>query len=182
MVAENIDGKNLFATYDDNFVYFGYYDKENKQQFCYDGTEITALCVGIYSDTKESDIFNLDGIDQAGNKNQPSMTVNSQKLSHFVRIVFDSETSGKVSFYTVKESKWVETTSIGIATKIMEGGQCVMAIPRSLLNNPKSEINYVFYIRDYNKAKIYAGYPSVALNDSGDYRIDDEGITLSLKN
>ena len=179
---EGIDGKNIYAHSDNNFIYFGYLDQKNEQQFCYDDlTEITALCVGIYSDTKESEIFNLNGIDQAGNENQPSMTVNSQSLSHFVRIVFDSETSGKVSFYTVKKSKWVETTSVSIATKIMKGGQCVMAIPRSLLNNPKSYIKYVFYIRDYNKAKIYAGYPSVALYDSGDYRIDDEGITLSLQ-
>ena len=183
IATEDIDGKNIYAYSDDNFVYFGYLDSKGEQQFCYNNlTKITALCVGIYSDTKESDIFNLDGIDQAGNKNQPSMTVNSQKLSHFVRIVFDSETSGKVSFYTVKESKWVETTSIGIATKIMEGGQCVMAIPRSLLNNPKSYINYVFYIRDYNKAKIYAGYPDVTLDNSGDYRIENKGITLSLQN
>ena len=179
---EGIDGKNIYAHSDNNFIYFGYLDQKSEQQFCYDDlTEITALCVGIYSDTKESDIFNLDGIDQAGNENQPSMTVNSQPLSHFVRIVFDSETSGKISFYTVKESKWVETTSVSIATKIMEGGQCVMAIPRSLLNNPKSEINYVFYIRDYNKAKIYAGYPDVTLDDSGDYRIENKGITLLLE-
>ena len=180
---EGIDGKNIYAHSDNNFIYFGYLDQKNEQQFCYnDLTKITALCVGIYSDTKESEIFNLNGIDQDGNKNQPSMTVNSQKLSHFVRIVFDSETSGKVSFYTVKESNWVETTSVSIATKIMKGGQCVMAIPRSLLNNPKSYIKYVFYIRDYNKAKIYAGYPDVTLNDSGDYRIENEGITLSLQN
>lgn len=179
---EGIDGKNIYAHSDNNFIYFGYLDQKSEQQFCYDGTEITALCVGIYSDTKESEIFNLNGIDQAENENQPSMTVNSQSLSHFARIVFDSETSGKVSFYTVKESNWVKTTSVSIATKIMKGGQCVMAIPRSLLNNPKSYIKYVFYIRDYNKAKIYAGYPSVALNDSGDYRIENEGITLSLKN
>lgn len=180
---EGIDGKNIYAHSDNNFIYFGYLDQKNEQQFCYnDLTKITALCVGIYSDTKESEIFNLNGIDQDGNKNQPSMTVNSQKLSHFVRIVFDSETSGKVSFYTVKESNWVETTSVSIATKIMKGGQCVMAIPRSLLNNPKSYIKYVFYIRDYYKAKIYAGYPDVTLNDSGDYRIENEGITLSLQN
>ena len=181
MVAENIDGKNLFATYDDNFVYFGYYDKENKQQFCYDGTEITALCVGIYSDTKESEIFNLNGIDQAENENQPSMTVNSQSLSHFARIVFDSETSGKVSFYTVKNSKWVKTTSVSIATKIMKGGQCAIAIPRSALNNPKSEVKYVIYMRDYKSRKIYAGYPDVTLDGSGDYRIENEGITLLLE-
>lgn len=179
---EGIDGKNIYAHSDNNFIYFGYLDQKNEQQFCYnDLTKITALCVGIYSDTKESEIFNLNGIDQNGNKNQPSMTVNSQKLSHFVRIVFDSETSGKVSFYTVKESNWVETTSVSIATKIMKGGQCVMAIPRSLLNNPKSYIKYVFYIRDYYKAKIYAGYPDVTLNDSGDYRIENEGITLLLE-
>lgn len=179
---EGIDGKNIYAHSDNNFIYFGYLDQKNEQQFCYnDLTKITALCVGIYSDTKESEIFNLNGIDQDGNKNQPSMTVNSQKLSHFVRIVFDSETSGKVSFYTVKESNWVETTSVSIATKIMKGGQCVMAIPRSLLNNPKSYIKYVFYIRDYYKAKIYAGYPDVTLNDSGDYRIENEGITLLLE-
>lgn len=178
---EGIDGKNIYAHSDNNFIYFGYLDQENEQQFCYDGTEITALCVGIYSDTKESEIFNLNGIDQAGNENQPSMTVNSQSLSHFARIVFDSETSGKVSFYTVKNSKWVETTSVSIATKIMKGGQCVMAIPRSLLNNPKSYIKYVFYIRDYNKAKIYAGYPDVTLDGSGDYRIENEGITLLLE-
>ena len=180
MVAENIDGKNLFATYDDNFVYFGYYDKENKQQFCYDGTEITALCVGIYSDTAESESFQLDGIDQAGNENQPTLTINRPALTHFVRIVFDSETSGIPAFYKINNNnKWIETDSSYINFKVMEGGQCAIAIPRSALNNPKSKVKYVIYMRDYKSGKIYAAYPTVS-NSDNNYFIND-ATTLIIK-
>ena len=179
---EGIDGKNIYAHSDNNFIYFGYLDQKNEQQFCYDDlTEITALCIAIWSDADSTpSIYKLDGIDQAGNENQPTLTINSQALTHFVRIVFDSETSGIPAFYKINNNKWIETDSSYINFKVMEGGQCAIAIPRSALNNPKSEVKYVIYMRDYKSGKIYAAYPTVS-NSDNNYFINAT-TTLLLNN
>ena len=157
-------------------------DQKNEQQFCYnDSTKITALCVAIWSDADSTpSIYKLNGIDQDGNENQPTLTINSQALTHFVRIVFDSETSGIPAFYKINNNKWIETDSSYINFKVMEGGQCVIAIPRSALNNPKSEVKYVIYMRDYKSGKIYAAYPTVS-NSDNNYFIND-ATTLLLNN
>ena len=180
---EGIDGKNIYAHSDNNFIYFGYLDQKNEQQFCYDKekNKITALCIAIWSDADSTpSIYKLDGIDQAGNENQPTLTINSQALTHFVRIVFDSETSGIPAFYKINNNKWIETDSSYINFKVMEGGQCAIAIPRSALNNPKSEVKYVIYMRDYKSGKIYAAYPTVS-NSDNNYFIN-AATTLLLNN
>ena len=180
---EGIDGKNIYAHSDNNFIYFGYLDQKNEQQFCYDKekNKITALCIAIWSDADSTpSIYKLDGIDQAGNENQPTLTINSQALTHFVRIVFDSETSGIPAFYKINNNKWIETDSSYINFKVMEGGQCAIAIPRSALNNPKSEVKYVIYMRDYKSGKIYAAYPTVS-NSDNNYFINAT-TTLLLNN
>lgn len=179
---KGIDGKNIYAHSDDNFVYFGYLDQKATQEFCYSNlTKITALCIAIWSDANNTpSIYKLDGIDQAGNENQPTLTINSQALTHFARIVFDSETSGIPAFYKINNNKWIETDSSYINFKVMEGGQCVIAIPRSALNNPKSEVKYVIYMRDYKSGKIYAAYPTVS-NSDNNYFINN-ATTLLLNN
>ncbi len=180
---KGIDGKNIYAHSDDNFVYFGYLDQKATQEFCYSNlTKITALCIAIWSDANNTpSIYKLDGIDQAGNENQPTLTINSQALTHFARIVFDSETSGIPAFYKINNNnKWIETDSSYINFKVMEGGQCVIAIPRSALNNPKSKVKYVIYMRDYKSGKIYAAYPTVS-NSDNNYFINN-ATTLLLNN
>ena len=160
-----VDGKNIYASYDENFVYFGY-----EAQTTEDFTQgVKALCIAMKSTGKDRyGIKPVDYINETEDNSQPTFSLNSESLTHFLKVTFDTKTTGTTKFFRVsEEGHWVETASAGIHVEIHENGKCVLAAPRVLLASPASEIRYVVYMREYDSKSIYAVYPEVS-----DYRKD----------
>ena len=160
-----VDGKNIYASYDENFVYFGYEAQEPE-----DFTQgVKALCIAMKSTGKDRyGIKPVDYINETEDNSQPTFSLNSESLTHFLKVTFDTKTTGTTKFFRVsEEGHWVETASAGIHVEIHENGKCVLAAPRVLLASPASEIRYVVYMREYDSKSIYAVYPEVS-----DYRKD----------
>lgn len=161
-----VDGANIYASYDDNFVYFGY-EAQNTEDFT---QGVKALCIAMKSTGKDRyGIKPVDYIDETEDNSQPTFSLNSESLTHFLKVTFDTKTTGTTKFFRVsEEGHWVETASAGIHVEIHENGKCVLAVPRVLLASPDSEIRYVVYMREYDSKSIYAVYPKVS-----DYRKDE---------
>ena len=103
----------------------------------------------------------VDYFDETEDNTQPTFELSNQPLSHFLKITFDSATSGTAKFFMVNGGNWIETASEGIRFEIKEEGKCVLAIPRILLTAPDAEVKYVVYMREYDSKAIYAIYPKV---------------------
>lgn len=163
--GSGVNGKNIYASYDDNFVYFGY-ESQTEENF---STGVKALCIAMKSTGKDRyGIKPVDYIDETEDNSQPTFSLNSESLTHFLKVTFDTKTTGTTKFFRVsEEGHWVETASAGIHVEIHENGKCVLAAPRVLLASPDSEIRYVVYMREYDSKSIYAVYPEVS-----DYRKD----------
>ena len=160
-----VDGKNIYASYDENFVYFGYEAQEPEDL----SAGVKALCIAMKSTGKDRyGIKPVDYINETEDNSQPTFSLNSESLTHFLKVTFDTKTTGTTKFFRVsEEGHWVETASAGIHVEIHENGKCVLAAPRVLLASPASEIRYVVYMREYDSKSIYAVYPEVS-----DYRKD----------
>jgi hypothetical protein len=162
-----VDGKNIYASYDENFVYFGY-ESQIEEDFT-QGKK--ALCIAMWSNgagnTERNEIRPVDYIDETEDSSQPIFSLNGQKLTHFLKVTFDTKTTGTTKFFRVSGGHWVETASAGIHVEIDKNGKCVLAAPRVLLASPDSEVKYVAYMRNYTSKSIYAVYPQVS-----DYRKD----------
>ena len=128
-----------------------------------------ALCIAMKSTGKDRyGIKPVDYINETEDNSQPTFSLNSESLTHFLKVTFDTKTTGTTKFFRVsEEGHWVETASAGIHVEIHENGKCVLAAPRVLLASPASEIRYVVYMREYDSKSIYAVYPEVS-----DYRKD----------
>ena len=155
-----VDGKNIYASYDENFVYFGYEAQEPEDL----SVGVKALCIAMKSTGKDRyGIKPVDYIDETEDNSQPTFSLNSESLTHFLKVTFDTNTTGTTKFFRVsEEGHWVETASAGIHVEIHENGKCVLAAPRVLLASPASEIRYVVYMREYDSKSIYAVYPEVS--------------------
>ena len=166
--GSGVNGKNIYAAFDENFVYFGY-ESQTAEAFS-QGEK--ALCIAMRSNGAENATRNgiepVDYIDETKDNAQPTFELNNQPLSHFLKITFDSATSGIAKFFMVNGGQWKETASEGIHFEIKEEGKCVLAIPRMLLAAPDAEVKYVVYMRNYTSKTIYAIYPEVS-----DYRADN---------
>jgi hypothetical protein len=165
--SSGVDGKNIYASYDDNFVYFGY-ESQIEEDFT-QGKK--ALCIVMWSNgagnKERNEIKPVDYIDETEDSSQPIFSLNGQKLTHFLKVTFDTKTTGTTKFFRVSGGHWVETASAGIHVEIDKNGKCVLAAPRVLLASPDSEVKYVAYMRNYTSKSIYAVYPQVS-----DYRKD----------
>jgi hypothetical protein len=157
-----VDGKNIYASYDENFVYFGY-ESQIEEDFT-QGKK--ALCIAMWSNgagnTERNEIRPVDYIDETEDSSQPIFSLNGQKLTHFLKVTFDTKTTGTTKFFRVSGGHWVETASAGIHVEIDKNGKCVLAAPRVLLASPDSEVKYVAYMRNYTSKSIYAVYPQVS--------------------
>lgn len=163
-----VDGKNIYASYDENFVYFGYEAQEPEDL----SAGVKALCIAMWSNgagnTERNEIRPVDYIDETEDSSQPIFSLNGQKLTHFLKVTFDTKTTGTTKFFRVSGGHWVETASAGIHVEIDKNGKCVLAAPRVLLASPDSEVKYVIYMRYYakdseeNTPSIYAVYPQVS--------------------
>ena len=163
-----VDGKNIYASYDENFVYFGYEAQEPEDL----SAGVKALCIAMWSNgagnTERNEIRPVDYIDETEDNSQPTFSLNGQKLTHFLKVTFDTKTTGTTKFFRVSGGHWVETASAGIHVEIDKNGKCVLAAPRVLLASPDSEVKYVIYMRYYakdseeNTPSIYAVYPQVS--------------------
>ena len=166
--GSGVNGKNIYAAFDENFVYFGY-ESQTAEAFS-QGEK--ALCIAMRSNGAENatryGIEPVDYIDETKDNAQPTFELNNQPLSHFLKITFDSAISGTAKFFMVNGGQWKETASEGIHFEIKEEGKCVLAIPRMLLAAPDAEVKYVVYMRNYTSKTIYAIYPEVS-----DYRADN---------
>ena len=166
--GSGVNGKNIYAAFDENFVYFGY-ESQTAEAFS-QGEK--ALCIAMRSNGAENATRNgiepVDYIDETKDNAQPTFELNNQPLSHFLKITFDSAISGTAKFFMVNGGQWKETASEGIHFEIKEEGKCVLAIPRMLLAAPDAEVKYVVYMRNYTSKTIYAIYPEVS-----DYRADN---------
>ena len=156
---EGVNGKNIYATYDENFVYFGY-----ESQIAEDFSQgVKALCIAMKSTGKDRyGIKPVDYINETEDNSQPTFSLNGQKLTHFLKVTFDTKTTGTTKFFRVSGGQWVETASTGIHVEITESGKCVLAAPRVLLASPDSEVKYTVYMRNYTSKSIYAIYPEVS--------------------
>ncbi|MEE1289544.1 MAG: InlB B-repeat-containing protein, partial [Spirochaetota bacterium] len=147
--SSGVDGKNIYASYDDNFVYFGY-ESQIEEDFT-QGKK--ALCIAMWSNgagnTDRNEIRPVDYIDETEDSSQPIFSLNGQKLTHFLKVTFDTKTTGTTKFFRVSGGNWVETASTGIHVEINKDGKCVLAAPRVLLASPDSEVKYVVYMRNY---------------------------------
>ena len=166
--GDGVNGKNIYAAFDENFVYFGY-ESQEAEDFS-QGEK--ALCIAMRSNGAENATRNgiepVDYIDETKDNAQPTFELNNQPLSHFLKITFDSAISGTAKFFMVNGGQWKETASEGIHFEIKEEGKCVLAIPRMLLAAPDAEVKYVVYMRNYTSKTIYAIYPEVS-----DYRANN---------
>ena len=158
---DGVNGKNIYANFDENFVYFGY-EAQTPESFS-EGEK--ALCIAMRSNgagnATRNGIKPVDYIDETEDNTQPTFELSNQPLSHFLKITFDSATSGTAKFFMVNGGNWIETASEGIRFVIKEEGKCVLAIPRILLTAPDAEVKYVVYMREYDSKAIYAIYPKV---------------------
>ena len=159
--TNGVNGKNIYASYDDNFVYFGY-ESQTPENFT-EGKK--ALCIAMRSNgagnATRNGIKPVDYIDETEDNAQPTFELSNQPLSHFLKITFESATSGTAKFFMVNGGQWKETASEGIPFEIKEEGKCVLAIPRMLLAAPDAEVKYIVYMREYTSKTIYAIYPKV---------------------
>jgi hypothetical protein len=159
--SSGVDGKNIYASYDDNFVYFGY-ESQIEEDFT-QGKK--ALCIVMWSNgagnKERNEIKPVDYIDETEDNDQPTFELSNQKLTHFLKVTFDTKTTGTTKFFRVSGGNWVETASTGIHVEINKDGKCVLAAPRVLLASPDSEVKYVAYMRNYTSKSIYAIYPKV---------------------
>jgi hypothetical protein len=112
--------------------------------------------------TERNEIRPVDYIDETEDSSQPIFSLNGQKLTHFLKVTFDTKTTGTTKFFRVSGGHWVETASAGIHVEIDKNGKCVLAAPRVLLASPDSEVKYVAYMRNYTSKSIYAVYPQVS--------------------
>ena len=169
-----VDGKNIYASYDDNFVYFGY-ESQTAENFT-EGKK--ALCIAMKSTGKDRyGIKPVDYIDETEDNSQPTFSLNSESLTHFLKVTFDTKTTGTTKFFRVSEERhWVETASEGIPFEIKEEGKCVLAIPRMLLAAPDAEVKYVVYMRNYTSKSIYAIYP-----EASEYRENNKANVYTSK-
>ena len=158
--GSGVNGKNIYASYDDNFVYFGY-ESQTKEDF---STGVKTLCIamrssGAGSKARRYGISPVDYIDETIDSIQPTFELSNQELSHFLKITFETSNTGTAKFFMVDDGDWVETASTGIHVEINEDGKCILAAPRALLASPDSEVKYVLYMREYDSKTIYAIYP-----------------------
>lgn len=158
--GDGVNGKNIYASYDDNFVYFGY-ESQTEENF---STGVKTLCIamrssGASSKARRYGISPVDYIDETIDSIQPTFELSNQELSHFLKITFETSNTGTAKFFMVDDGDWVETASTGIHVEINEDGKCILAAPRALLASPDSEVKYVLYMREYDSKTIYAIYP-----------------------
>lgn len=154
--GDGVSGKNIYATYDDNFIYFGY-ESQTSQNLSVGNN---ALCIAMRAggDTR-SGIKPIDLINEQDDNSQPGFELSNEPVSHFLKISFDTAESGTAKFFGVKGGNWRESASIAISFEIHKDGKCVVALPREILASPDSEIKYVIYMRCYDSKTIYAVYP-----------------------
>lgn len=158
--GDGVNGKNIYASYDDNFVYFGY-ESQTEENF---STGVKTLCIamrssGASSKARRYGISPVDYIDETIDSIQPTFELSNQELSHFLKITFETSNTGTAKFFMVDDGDWVETASTSIHVEINEDGKCILAAPRALLASPDSEVKYVLYMREYDSKTIYAIYP-----------------------
>lgn len=167
--GSGVSGKNIYATYDDNFIYFGY-ESQEVQQFS-KGTN--ALCIAMKSSGAGNKtryvIKPADHLNETEDNAQPTFHLNNEPVSHFLKISFDSDVSGTAKFFSVNDGKWIESASAGIKFEVNKNGKCVIAVPRVLLASPNSELRYVIYMRCYSSKTIYAVYPKESDSRANDY-------------
>lgn len=167
--GSGVSGKNIYATYDDNFIYFGY-ESQEVQQFS-EGTN--ALCIAMKSSGAGNKtryvIKPADHLNETEDNAQPTFHLNNEPVSHFLKISFDSDVSGTAKFFSVNDGKWIESASAGIKFEVNKNGKCVIAVPRVLLASPNSELRYVIYMRCYSSKTIYAVYPKESDSRANDY-------------
>ena len=173
--SSGVSGKNIYATYDDNFVYFGY-ESQTTQRF---SAGNNALCIVMKSsgagNKTRYGIKPADHINEQEDASQPTFELNNEPVSHFLKISFDTDESGTAKFFSVDGGKWIESASAGIHFEVIKSGKCVIAVPRVLLASPNSELRYVIYMRCYSSGTIYAVYPKES--DSRDS--DDKPVYTS---
>lgn len=167
--GSGVSGKNIYATYDDNFIYFGY-ESQTTQQFS-KGTN--ALCIAMKSsgagNKTRYGIKPADHLNETEDNAQPTFELSNEPVSHFLKISFDSDVSGTAKFFSVNGGKWIESASAGIQFEVNKNGKCVIAVPRVLLASPNSELRYVIYMRCYSSKTIYAIYPKESDSRANDY-------------